>query len=37
MSMKALIISKMNAQSKKIMDRIRLVRVLVTKIAGNLV
>jgi len=37
MSVKALIISKINVQSKKIMDRIRLVRVLVAKIAGNIV
>jgi len=37
MSMKALIIGKINAWSKKIVGRMRLVRVLVAEVTRNLV
>jgi len=37
MSVEALIIGKRNIQSKKIMGRIKLARVLVAKITRNLV
>ena len=37
MSVEALIIGKRNAQNKKIIGRMRLVRVLVAKVARNLI
>jgi len=37
MSVEALIIGKRNTQSKKIIGRMRLVRVLVAKVARNLI